>query len=123
MLQQDRIAEFITTLITHADDEDIKTFLGYCANKLPKRQFGYSNQKTLLIGYLFQYVYGYIENNAHEIVDIVSKWEDFLFPEYLHYPNCLIHYEPLYLHLYALCECYYSYKMLNQHKKLLFNIY
>lgn len=117
MLQQDRIAEFITTLITHADDEDIKTFLGYFANKLPKPQFGYSNHKTLLIGYLFQYIYGHIETNASEIVNIVSKWDDFILPEHLNYPNNLIHYEPLYLHLYALCECFYSYKMLNQSEK------
>lgn len=39
MLKQDRIAEFIITLITQVDDEDIKTFLQYSAKRLLKPQF------------------------------------------------------------------------------------
>ncbi len=121
MLKQDRIAEFIVTLITQVDDEDIKTFLQYSAKRLPKPQFcstiDSNTYKTTLIGYLFCYVYGYIEHHNHEIVDMVSKWDDFILPNFVGYPNCLTNYEPLYLHLYALCECYYSYKLLDGTEK------
>lgn len=121
MLKQDRIAEFIVTLITQADDEDIETFLRYSAKHLPKPNFCSKKDsnayKITLIGYLFCYIYGYIEHHNHEIVDIVSKWDDSLFLEFVEYPNYLKTYEPLYLHLYALCECYYSYKLLEATEK------
>ena len=118
MLQQDRISEFIYTLITYAKDEDIETFLEYSFEssaslyeiyKEEEKKLKYitskDRHKILLIQYLFDHAYSYIETEIPDIIDIIKLKNDYI--DVCNYRK-RGWYDPLYMNLYALCQCYYS---------------
>ena len=137
MLQQDRISEFIYTLITYAKDEDIETFLEYSFEssaslyeiyKEEEKKLKYitskDRHKILLIQYLFDHAYSYIETEIPDIIDIIKPKND-----YINVCNDRKRgwYDPLYMNLYALCLCYYSHIMydpvLNHATKFVVGLY
>ena len=118
MLKQDRISEFIYTLITYAKNEDIETFLKYSFEssaslfkiyKEEEKKLEYvteSKYKILLLQYLFDHAYSYIETEIMDIIDIIKQGSDYI--DVCDYRE-RGWYDPLYMNLYALCQCYYSY--------------
>ena len=115
MINYDRVAEFLIDLIKYADDEDIKIFLENCSDRL--KATGINDYKTTLLNYLFEYIYGFIEPKLPTLPPLVYEDSKLIrgLPM-LKYPNfntSVSYYTDLYLHLYALCECYYSYPIFN----------
>lgn len=122
MIHTDDISHFILELIKYADEEDIKLFLENCFSKDLKKDIKDDYRATML-----QYLFEYIEVcTDKEIYTVASPQEkeiynlDFKFLKSAYYkPKDLIHKNMrLYLHLYALCECYYSYGILLKEDKL-----
>lgn len=115
MQNNNSVAEFLIELIKYADDEDIAVLLSNCNNKLTQH-ISVSNYKTALFNYLFEYIYAFIEPKLPTLPPLLFKDNKIIrvFPV-AKYANNDINtslYEDLYLHLYALCECYNSYQMI-----------
>lgn len=115
MQSNNSVAEFLIELIKYADDEDIAVLLSNCNNKLTQN-ISVSNYKTALFNYLFEYIYAFIEPKLPTLPPLLFKDNKIIrvFPV-AKYANNDINtslYEDLYLHLYALCECYNSYQMI-----------
>lgn len=129
MVHSDNISDFILELIEYAKDEDIITLLEYIPNKMVVN----SQPKSLLIENIFSPIYHSVQYSLNNLpVEITFKKEYTKLPknfeEYLIYNESYKYFYPLYLHLYALCESYYSYftfsadekkRLLNMIKKLL----
>ena len=108
MINHRRIGAFIIELIRFADDDDIKTFLENIFNDVDEAYkfapLGSYYYKTTLINYLFMHIHYFIAGDLQE--------KDEFCPSAAGYIDIVIRqHTPLYLHLYALCECYYSYGM------------
>lgn len=115
MYAQDKITDFILLLLTQTDDEDIKTFLECSSKKLSyldDENLSLDKCKPLLIRHLFSSAYSYIESHVPEILDVVTNWDRKVEEEVTWYHG-LERYKPLYLNLYALCQCFYSYIILD----------
>lgn len=115
MQSNNSVAEFLIELIKYADDEDIAVLLSNCNNKLTQN-ISVNNYKTALFNYLFEYIYAFIEPKLPTLPPLLFKDNKIIrvFPV-AKYANNDINtslYEDLYLHLYALCECYNSYQMI-----------
>ena len=110
MVHSDTISDFIIELIRYAKDEDIRLFLKYIPNKTIVTSF----PKTTLIENIFSPLYHSVQYSLNNLpVELTYKKEYTELPknydEYLIYDESYKYFYPLYLHLYALCESYYSY--------------
>ncbi|MCM1266220.1 MAG: hypothetical protein NC200_08490 [Candidatus Gastranaerophilales bacterium] len=125
MINHKRIADFLIELIRYADDSDIETFLRNCSAKLiedtEKENCDTYYYKTWLLNYLFEYVYGFIEPKIPSLPPLVYENGKLIrglpIVEYPNFKTDVSNYTHLYLHLYALCECYYSYLMVFSNEK------
>lgn len=123
MINHERIGEFLIELIRYADDNDIKTFLNNCSPKLLDNTDTCS-YKTLLINYLFEYIYGFIEPKLPTLPELGIENGKIIrglpISKYANFKTDISNYTNVYLHIYALCENYYSYIMLdNNERKIL----
>ena len=123
MINHRRIGAFIIELIRFADDDDIKTFLINCSEDLVKENLfdveKYFYKKKLL-NYLFEYIYGFVEMKLPTLPPLIYEDNKFIrgldLVEYPNFQKDVSSYTHLYLHLYALCECYKSYMILPKNK-------
>ncbi len=122
MINHERIGEFLFELIRYADDEDIKTFLGNCSPKLVDNPAP-CDYKTLLMNYLFEYIYGFIEPKLPTLPPLVRENNKIIrglpIAKFPNFNVDVSNYTHIYLHLYALCENYYSFVMLDRNEKKL----
>ena len=132
MINHERIAEFLIELIRFADDDDILTFLNNCSDKLTKNAdkdtCDIYYYKTWLINYLFEYIYGFIEYKIPFLPPLISEngkiKRGLPIAKYPNFDVSVSNYTHIYLHLFALCECYYSYKMVfGDEKKIIKQLY
>ena len=126
MICNDRLGEFLIELITYADDKDIKTFLRNCSEDLITDKDNILEDtsidfyKSKLLNYLFEYIYGFIELRLPVLPPLIYEDGKLIrgldIPRYQNFKKDISAYTHLYLHLYALCECYYSYQTLPKNK-------
>ena len=115
------ISDFIIELIEYADEKDIKTFIKFSPKGL---NLNLNSYKALLIENLlgplytsFYYKLGYLHFQTRYKNEKYSTLQNH--EEYLIYERVFKYFYPLYLHLYALCECYDSYKtIIVENKKI-----
>lgn len=115
MICNDRLGEFLIELITYADDKDIKTFLRNCSkiyqvDNEDSEDDNYYN-KTVLLDNLFKHIYYFI------VADKLTEKGDICIPLFSYVESVVEQHTPLYLHLYALCNNYYSYMTLYRGEK------
>ena len=108
-------------MIQYADEKDIKTFIKFSPKGL---NLNLNSYKALLIENLlgplytsFYYKLGYFPVQTRYKNEKYSTLQHH--EEYLIYESAFKYFYPLYLHLYALCECYNSYKtIIIENKKI-----
>lgn len=116
MLLDCKISEFIYIMLMHADDKDVYNFINCCDKRLHITKNDYASSKKILINYLFGYIYTYIEGSVQDILHFRTNDNEELL--YMQEPSDYLNrYRTLYLHLYALCENYYSYILVNDKEK------
>ena len=123
MKNYDRVAEFLIELIEFGNEEDIKTLLSNCNESIEQETSSY---KTLLLNYLFEYMYGFIEPKLPTLPPLVYENNKIVrglpITKYANFKTDISHHTMLYLHLYALCECYYSYLTFSREEKKIMQI-
>ena len=117
-----KIGEFTIELLQYASDNDIKIFLQNCSKFLVHRKEtedmkAPSYYKKRLLNLLYEYIFAYCELKLHTKYLVVTEdntQERQEEENYKYHGNGIElvtkRLSPLYLHLYALCECYQSYK-------------
>ena len=107
----DKFSEFVREILYYADDKDVKTFLEF----IPNIKINSLNYKSLLLANLLQpvqncavyYVYQLPIELPDNPINTESVPEDY--PLLTVFTETFKSYYPLFLHLYVLCESYYSY--------------
>ena len=120
MINHERVSEFLIELIKFADEEDIKLLLANCSEKLIKN-ITPNNYKIALVHYLFEYINAFIEPKLSILPPLIYE-DNTVFrglPKCANFKIDIAKHVDLYLHLYALSECYYSYSMLFLDEKLI----
>lgn len=116
-----KIGEFTIELLQYANDDDIRVFLQNCSKHLVPRNEtedmkGNSYYKTRLLNYLYEYIFAFCEPKLNTVYSVLTdentqEMQEIESYKYLGNGVDIVAKKlaPLYLHLYALCECYQSY--------------
>ena len=107
-----KFSEFVLEIIYYADDEDVKTLLEFIFNI----DFNSLNYKLFLLANLLRPIQNCAEYDVYQLpitlpnnnfINAKSVPDDY--PLFTVFKKAFNSYYPLFLHLYALCESYYSY--------------
>ena len=130
MINHKFMPNFIIDIIRYADDKDIKMLLSNSKALSYQWYSQYTSEKDVskgrLLACLFDYIYEFIEPELFIEPDLIVEkceiMEEFAIPAPQNLANCITNHKLLYLHLYALSECYHSYPVYfpNKHKNELY---